>query len=164
MTTNEKLNLMSQKTYDKLIKQRETVNSQYAETVKSRGESAAGGDWHDNAALDYFDAQTNLLSSQLANLNTLISTASIIHPPSSTRSVGIGTEVVVEFGQNDREKYLILGPADNDPSAGIISYETPLARSIMNKTPGETASFTVGEAGESRETKIKVITIKPGRF
>ncbi len=155
---------MCQRTHDRLRQQHQELSNQYDATIKARGEAGAGGDWHDNATLDHLDEQANLISSRLATIYRQISTAEIIHPPSSVDKVIIGAEVEVEFGVGDRESLLILGPADNDPDKGIISFETPLARAIMNKRPGDTASFTVGEGRNSNETRIKVVRVRPGKF
>ena len=155
---------MSQRAYERLVAQRKLLDSEYAETVKARGECGEGGDWHDNAALDYYAAQENLIASRISQVDASIRSASIINPPLFARRVTIGAEVEVEFGKDDRESFLILGPADNDPSSGIISHETPLAKAIMNRAPGETVSFTVEDNGRGHETRLKVISVKPGKF
>lgn len=129
-----------------------------------RGEAGEGGDWHDNAALDHYDQQTNLVSAQLARVQDQIKRVVIIQPLTRATHVAIGTEVVVEFGEDDRERFLILGPADSDPDKGVISYETPLARALMGKSPGEDASLIVEEPGSRNETKMRIINVKPGKF
>jgi transcription elongation GreA/GreB family factor len=43
--------------------------------------------------------------------------------------------------------YTILGAWDSDLSKGIISYQTAVARALLNHTVGERIELTTGEGG-----------------
>ena len=56
--------------------------------------------------------------------------------------VSIGTIVqVVDMDTNTPETFSVLGAWDSDPEKGVISYQTPVAQSLMNHKCGEEVSY-----------------------
>jgi transcription elongation GreA/GreB family factor len=74
-----------------------------------------------------------------------------------TSKVTLGTKVTFKdasTGQSDA--YTILGAWDGDVSKGIISYETVVARALLNHTVGEQAELP-GQDGGHRQVTIEKI-------
>jgi transcription elongation GreA/GreB family factor len=74
-----------------------------------------------------------------------------------TSKVTLGTKVTfkdVSTGQSDG--YTILGAWDGDVSKGIISYETVVARALLNHTVGEQIELP-GQDGGNRQVTIEKI-------
>ncbi len=61
-----------------------------------------------------------------------------------------------DTGTGEALVYTILGAWDSDLSKGIISYQTAVARALLNHTVGERIELTTGE-GEARHTVIEKI-------
>ena len=75
----------------------------------------------------------------------------------TTENVGIGC--IVELEENSTGKkhnYAILGAWDSDPENNVLSYKTPLARQLLGKQEGETASTKIGGNAE----KWTILNIK----
>jgi transcription elongation factor GreA len=77
-----------------------------------------------------------------------------------TDVVGIGTIVTVtDLGSKQTDTFTILGAWDGDPDKGILSYQTPLAKSLMGKKPGEEADFEM--EGDKKRFRIESIKAAP---
>ena len=65
-----------------------------------------------------------------------------------TAKVSLGTKVTLKDA-NDGESlvYTILGAWDGDLSKGIISYQTAVARALLNHTVGERIELSTDEGG-----------------
>jgi transcription elongation GreA/GreB family factor len=76
----------------------------------------------------------------------------------NTDTVGIGVVVkAVELNDKRDESFSILGAWDSDPDRGIISYETPLAKAMLNHKPGEEVVFVSGD--QERRYRIDSIGV-----
>jgi len=76
-----------------------------------------------------------------------------------TSKVTLGTKVTFKdasTGQSDA--YTILGAWDGDVSKGIISYETVVARALLNHTVGEQIELP-GQDGGHRQVTIEKIEV-----
>ncbi len=79
-----------------------------------------------------------------------------------TDVVSIGTIVhATDLEANRQETFTILGAWDSDPDRGIISYLSPVAQALLNKSPGEQVEFDVhGARHHHRIDQIE--RFKPG--
>jgi transcription elongation GreA/GreB family factor len=66
-----------------------------------------------------------------------VRTAQLIPVPASTDTVAFGTTVTFRRADGRVQKYRIVGEDEADPKAGTISVASPVARSLMGKSPGE---------------------------
>jgi transcription elongation GreA/GreB family factor len=65
-----------------------------------------------------------------------------------TSKVSLGTKVTLKDAESGSPLvYTILGAWDGDPSKGIISYQTAVARALLNLSVGERVELTTGEGG-----------------
>ncbi len=74
-----------------------------------------------------------------------------------TDVVSIGTVVhAMDLEGSRQETFIILGAWDSDPDQGIISYLSPVAQALLNKSPGEQVEFEVhGERHHHRIDRIE---------
>ena len=157
-----KVNLMTQFTYEDLLKEVETAKLDLSDSLLSIGEAAGSeSDWHDNAAFDLANIQHDLNSSKLGIIESKLKDVEIIKPSSETYRVTIGNSVVVKFqNETGEETFTILGPADSGRNQGWISFESPLGSSLVGKKEGEEVSFSI----QDQKQKVKILKILPGGF
>ena len=71
--------------------------------------------------------------------------------------VSLGTKITLKDTSSDeRLVYTILGAWDSDLSKGIISYQTAVARALLNHTVAERIELSTGEGG-TRQVAIEKI-------
>jgi len=65
-----------------------------------------------------------------------------------TSKVTLGTKVTLkDAASSEVFAYTILGAWDSDLSKGIISYQTAVARALINHTPGDRIELSTDEGG-----------------
>lgn len=57
--------------------------------------------------------------------------------------VGIGSSVAVNWDDVGEETYIIVDPAESDPSAGRISDESPVGRALLTRQAGDRVAVEV---------------------
>ncbi len=73
-------------------------------------------------------------------------TARIEPPPADADTVRFGTRVIVERDDGRRQEFRIVGEDEADPSNGLLSYVSPLARALMGRGVGDVVRVGQGEA------------------
>lgn len=68
-------------------------------------------------------------------------TAQLIEAPPADGSIGFGASVTIERADGRVQQWRIVGDDEADPSAGSVSYVSPLARAVMGKRVGDEAKF-----------------------
>lgn len=71
--------------------------------------------------------------------------AELIEPHPADGKVGFGTRVTFDREDGRRQTFRIVGEDEADPAKGSISYVSPMARALMGKEVGETATVAGGE-------------------
>jgi transcription elongation factor GreA len=75
----------------------------------------------------------------------------------STDSVNIGTTVILKDADSDEERdYTILGPWDADFEKRMLSYRSPIAKSLLGSKKGDVISLDIEEGRK----KYKIIEIR----
>ncbi len=85
-----------------------------------------------------FQEDLELLENRLTELDAVIRNAEIIQPPPSHEQhiVKIGATVAVDVdGRSD--EFTIVGSMEANPSAGRISYESPVGGALLNRQKEE---------------------------
>ena len=114
------------------------------------------GDLSENA--DYISAkeEQGFLEGRIQQLEAMLRNAELIQPEGTTDEVRMGSHVTVEEeGFGEPELFYLVGPAEADPSAGKISYESPMGRAMVGCKVGDT--FKVD--APAGEIKFKVVAI-----
>lgn len=151
-------NLLTRSTLQKLYEALREASQQKSESLKSIGESARPGDWHDNFALEQAHRDSDLADANLRLVRDMLHNYEIIEPVHTTDSVKIGNRVVIQYvGEDEEEIYTIGGPADRLYNKGFISNVSPLGKALLGRKAGDIVEF-------GKNLQVKVIKILPSNF
>ena len=113
----------------------------------------------DAPALSPAHEEYYLESIKLKKLIETKGNAKIVNNDEATR-LGIGLHFkIMDVSTEEEEEYKITTPFESDPAQGIISYQSPLAKSIIGHKEGEIFELSTPEG--QRKLKILSITINP---
>jgi transcription elongation GreA/GreB family factor len=74
------------------------------------------------------------------------STAQPMPAPGQTDKVQFGSTVTIERHDGRRQTWRIVGEDEAEPNEGTLSYVSPVARALMNKSVGDVVQAGSGEA------------------
>lgn len=118
---------------------------QIPSNTKAIGEALAFGDISENAELDAAREIQFQLMGKVGKMQADIARAKLIDfEHLDTSKVGVGCTVVLTDEQNNQIQYSILGPWDVDLSKGIISFLTPIAKTLINAAVGAVVTLPNG--------------------
>ncbi len=135
----KKDNYITPKGYQKLVDEHEHLTKverpEITETVKW---AASLGDRSENADYQYGKKRMREIDRRLRFLNTRINAAQIIDPSSITSDkVQFGATVILEDEEGMEKTYSIVGVDEVNTSRGLISWKSPVARSLLGKEEGD---------------------------
>lgn len=146
--------LFLQHDYDDLLRTIETTRDRVREAKQLSAESVeqSSESWHDNYTFEEAQRQLKMQLNLLGGLSKAVEGARIIEPPAAPESVGIGTEVTFRDEATDEVETFRIGSymsfqwsTDN----GFISYDTPIAKALLNAQEGERVAARIGPAQRS---------------
>jgi len=112
------------------------------------------GDISENAGYDAAKEEQAFVEGRISELQELLKFAVLIEDNVNSDRVVLGSTVTVcEDGFDDEETYCIVGAAEADPTAGMISNVSPLGKVLLGCKVGD--SVTV--AAPAGEMKFKVV-------
>ncbi|WP_149553716.1 transcription elongation factor GreA [Treponema pectinovorum] len=125
------------------------------EIAREVAEAKEKGDLKENAEYIAAKEAQHKLNNDLKRLQGELSRAVIFDPTTATTSmISFGTEVTLTNNNTGKdEKYVIMGPWESDPDAGIISYMSPFGNAILDSKVGEKLEFTINENKNSYTVK-----------
>ena len=135
-----KIYYFTQKGYEKLKNEIEALEKFIKHDIsKEIGAAREHGDLRENAE---YEAAKNKQANYMAKLGQLqvrYANARVIRKadlPEDT--ITLGKQVKIrEISSGDVENYTILGEGETDIDRGIISYQSPLAKALINHKKGE---------------------------
>jgi transcription elongation GreA/GreB family factor len=74
------------------------------------------------------------------------STAQLMPAPEGTDRVQFGSTVTIERDDGRRQTWRIVGEDEAEPTQGTLSFASPVARALMNKSVGDVVQAGSGEA------------------
>jgi transcription elongation factor GreA len=150
MTAAGKLKLEEELEFLKTVKRKEVV-----ERIKI---ARSFGDLSENSEYDSAKEDQAFVEGRISTLESMIRNAVIINENELNKDiVRLGTTVTfVEVPNGDEESYTIVGSAEADPLEGRISNDSPIAKSMIGRTIGE--SVKVLTPGGDMEIKIVSIS------
>jgi transcription elongation GreA/GreB family factor len=110
-----------------------------AELARQHLEHAAAQEANDRALL----AKTNR---DLRYWTSRRATAQVMEPPKDAKEVHFGSTVTIRREDGRRQTYRIVGEDEADPSAGTLSYVSPVAQALMGKQVGDVVEAGAAEA------------------
>lgn len=107
--------------------------------VKAIEEAVELGDLKENAEYHAAKERQGLIDDRLNELSDMIANARIVDPSELEHArVSFGSTVVLCDLETDEEvTYVIVGGCESNPSIGLISFNSPLAKQLLGKEEGE---------------------------
>ncbi|MBA1432836.1 MAG: transcription elongation factor GreA [Epsilonproteobacteria bacterium] len=107
--------------------------------VKAIEEALEHGDLKENAEYHAAKEQQKNIDNRLAELQEILGNAQIVDPSELAHSkVSFGSTVVMTDLDSDEEvTYTIVGGAESNPDAGLISFNSPLAKQLLGREEGD---------------------------
>ncbi len=131
---------MLESTYRKLSEELERLkNVERAEIAQVIDEARALGDLKENAEYHAAKEKQGLMEARITELQDLLARAQVIDPSKLPHErVSFGSTVVLVDQETDEEvRYTIVGTQESDPSRGLISIASPMARALLGKEEGD---------------------------
>lgn len=108
--------------------------------TKAIGEARSHGDLAENAEYHAAREKQGFVEARIAELERKIGNAEVIDPPTQGERVTFGSTVLLQDGDGKEVRYQIVGSDETDPAQGRISILSPLARTLIGKTVGDTVT------------------------
>ena len=108
--------------------------------TKAIAEARAHGDLSENAEYHAAREKQSFIEGRIAELEAKVGAAEVIEPPTSGDRVTFGSTVLLEDEARKEVRYQIVGSDETDPTRGRISVLAPLARTLIGKKVGDTAT------------------------
>ncbi|MER3468527.1 MAG: transcription elongation factor GreA [Thermoflexus sp.] len=96
------------------------------------------GDLSENADYHAAKEEQAFIEGRIRMLEALLNNAVLIEvQPSTDGRVRLGSRVTIAEDGGAPETYILVGPAEADPTQWRISYESPLGQALLGRAPGE---------------------------
>ena len=137
------------------------LKTELARLKKSRPAAAAevartaqNGDFSENAEYQHAKGRLRGINGAIEKLEYELDHAVIIEAR-STQTVAVGHRVSVECGGAERT-YHILGSAETDPGAGVISHSSPIGAALLGRAVGDEVVVKLA----AKEMVCKIVRIE----
>jgi transcription elongation factor GreA len=144
--------IVSQDSYDRRKREyEELVQKKIPEISKAIGVAREHGDLKENSEYKMAKQEQAVLLSKKELLENDLGRAQVSNfQEAPTDQIGIGSVAGLRIASTDqRVTYTILGAWDSDPANNILSYETPLAKSLLGKRVGESVTLSIASNEET---------------
>jgi transcription elongation factor GreA len=119
------------------------------ETVEQMQDAKGNGDWMDQTEYMLFEQELAFIDGRIQELQFMLNHAQLIEPGNEDNIVNIGETVVIQTVGDEMERYTIVGVAETNPAAGLISNESPLGHALLGHKVGDEV-IVHAPAGEIR--------------
>jgi transcription elongation factor GreA len=155
---------MLQSTFDRLSKELEYLKTEGRTNIaKAIDEARALGDLKENAEYHAAKEKQGHIEARIIELSDILSRAQVIDPSKLPhQKVSFGSTVVLTDLSSDEEVvYTIVGTQEANPSKGLISIYSPLAKALLGKEEGDEVEVNLPGGKKSFEIEeIKFEKIK----
>ncbi|MFX3674459.1 MAG: transcription elongation factor GreA [Paenisporosarcina sp.] len=150
MTAAGKKKLSDELEFLKTVKRKEVV-----ERIKV---ARSFGDLSENSEYDSAKEDQAFVEGRISTLESMIRNAVIIEEDEKNNDiVSLGKTVsFIEIPDGDKETYTIVGSAEADPIEGLISNDSPIAKSLIGRKVGEQVKVVT----PGGEMDVKIVSIK----
>ena len=130
-------------------------NEAVPKAAKETKRLAEMGDLSENAAYSIAKNKLRFLNQKVIEITQQLAGAEIIKTNKNTGTVQTGHRVTLELN-NKTISYLILGSAEIDLKAGVISFRSPLGSALLGHKVGEIIKIKI----KQKEAEYKIISIE----
>jgi len=150
-------NFLTKEGYEKLQEELDYLRNEKRQEVAARlREAADGEDLIENAEYEAAKNEQAFVEGRIQELEILLATAKIIKDNHSSDTIVLGSKVAIqEEDYDEKESFVIVGPAEANPSEGRISNESPLGKAIMGHKKGDLVSVQAPDG----EYKVKIVKV-----
>lgn len=113
------------------------------------------GDISENSEYDDAKNESAMLESRIAEINRILSEATVVDGPVDKDTVSIGSKVTLDWGGKKRT-FTIVGAAESDISVEKISNESPVGAALIGHKKGDAVSATGPTGREINMTILKI--------
>ncbi len=108
------------------------------------------GDLKENAEYHAAKEKQRFIEARIVDLSEIIANSQVIDPSALAHNkVSFGSTIKILNLDNDKEfSYTIVGSVESDPAKGLISFGSPIAKSLIGKSKGDAVSIQLPN-GES---------------
>lgn len=151
--------------YEKLCAElKDLKENQRPNIVKEIDIARGHGDLKENAEYHAAKEKQLFIEARINDLSSLLANAQIIDPSVLNHDkVSFGSSVkILNLDSEKTFSYTIVGSIESDPSKGLISFGSPIAKSLIGKSVGDEVSIVLPN-GEN-DFEILEIYYKPIEF
>ncbi len=114
------------------------------------------GDISENSEYDDAKNEQGMMEARIAEINRILSEATIVTSSKSSTKVNIGSTVYVQMNGAERV-FTIVGAAESNVAEGKISNESPVGAALLGHKKGDTIQ---AQGPTGREIKLVIEKIK----
>lgn len=137
---------MLEETYKKLASELEHLKTvERAAIALVIDEARELGDLKENAEYHAAKDKQGLMEARINELTDVVGRAQVVKPEGLAHErVSFGSTVTLTDQETDEEiSYTIVGAYESNPSKGLISVASPMARCLMSKEEGDEVELTL---------------------
>ena len=135
------------------------INNKRQKVIQAIAEARAHGDLKENAEYHAAKEEQGHIERRIQEIQALLANAEIIDIskiPDGTKTVVFGATVQVsDLDNNTKRKFLIVGDDEAEIEQGLLSYRSPVAKSLIGKEKGDFVTVTTPK-GEKNYEIIKI--------
>ena len=129
--------LLTRESYNKLEEELEFLSTtKRLEIAKNLKVAAEFGDLQENAEFDAEKQNQAIVEAKILEIKNILMNSIIVDRDTNTNrnTITLGSEIIlldVEFDENI--EYKLVDTVQSDPLNGLISYDSPMGKALMNK-------------------------------
>ena len=133
------------------------INNKRQKVIQAIAEAREHGDLKENAEYHAAKEEQGHIEGRIQEIQLLLANAEIIDIsdiPSDQKTVVFGATVEVEdIDSNSKTKFQIVGDDEADIELGLLSYKSPVAKSLIGKEKGDFVTVTTPRGEKNYEVK-----------
>ena len=136
---------MSQTAFNEIEVELKTLKEKRLAVIEDVKRAAADKDFKENAPYHAAREQKSMIEGKILQLDGMISSAVIIDENrNNTHTVAIGNTVILQDLTSGKElRYTLVGPREVNPAKGKISTVSPVGKSVVGKSVGDSIEVKV---------------------
>jgi len=157
---------MLEVTYTKLSEELEQLKTHERGIIaKVIDEARELGDLKENAEYHAAKDKQGLMEARIAELTDVVGRAQVIDPSALAHErISFGSTVVMTDQETDEElTYTIVGGQESNPSRGLISFQSPVAKALLGKEEGDEVEIALPSGKRTYDIEeVSYVEIKLG--